>query len=220
MNEKGEIMEEKSKGVSLDYLSNYYDTITPAEKSKFRHNQIGLIELCEGEKVLEVGCGTGALSILAKLAVGETGEVEGIDIAPKMIMKAREKARKTNLKIGFRSASIDDLPYTDKYFDAVISSMMFHHLPVNTKREGLREIYRVLKNDGRFFLSDFCSPHFFAIPVMYLMHIWMSATRYQLFGKLPGLIKENGFEDIRLAKKGFFLDHYLIMKTKISKKNS
>ncbi|MBW2169415.1 MAG: hypothetical protein JRG69_09195 [Deltaproteobacteria bacterium] len=67
-------------------------------------------------------------------------------------------------------------------------------------------------------MSDFCSPHFLAIPVMYLMHIWMSSTRYQLFGKLPGLIKENGFEDIRLAKKGFFLEHYLIMKAKISEK--
>jgi hypothetical protein len=44
----------------------------------------------------------------------------------------------------------------------------------------------------------------------------MSSTRYQLFGKLPGLIKATGFEDIRMAKKRFFLEHYLIMKAKTS----
>jgi len=205
-------MKEKSKGVSLNYLSDYYDTITPAEKSKFRRKQISLINLREGEKVLDVGCGTGALSILAKLSVGEAGEVEGIDIAPKMITKAQKKARESNLKISFRAASIDELPYPDGYFDVVVSSMMFHHLPVDTKKKGLKEIYRVLKKEGRFFLSDFCSPHSLTIPLMYLMFIWISSTRYQLFGKLPTLIKESGFGGVKLLKKGFFLEYYQISK--------
>ena len=205
-------MKEKSKGVSLNYLSDYYDTITPAEKSKFRRKQISLINLREGEKVLDVGCGTGALSILAKLSVGEAGEVEGIDIAPKMITKAQKKARESNLKISFRAASIDELPYPDGYFDVVVSSMMFHPLPVDTKKKGLKEIYRVLKKEGRFFLSDFCSPHSLTIPLMYLMFIWISSTRYQLFGKLPTLIKESGFGDVKLLKKGFFLEYYQISK--------
>lgn len=207
-------MKEKSKGISLNYLSNYYDTITPAEKSRFRRMQIGLINLQKGEKVLDVGCGTGAISFLAKLAVGETGEVEGIDIAPKMITKAKEKARKADLKIRFNISSIDDLPYPDECFDVAISSMMFHHLPVDVKMAGLKEVYRALKKEGRFFLSDFCVPHYLTIPAMYLMFIWMSSTRYQLFGKLPGLIRESGFEEIRLVKKGFFLEHYLILKSK------
>lgn len=205
-------MKKKSKGISLDYLSGYYDKITPTERSRFRRNQISLAKLTKGERVLDVGCGTGVLTILAKLVVGETGIVDGIDIAPKMVIKAQKKARTAGLKIGFKTASIDALPYTDEFFDVVISSMMFHHLPLEMKKGGLREVYRVLKKGGRFFLCDFCSPHYLTIPIMYLMLIWMSSTRYQLFGKLPGLIAESNTWTLELQKKGLFLEYYLITK--------
>jgi ubiquinone/menaquinone biosynthesis C-methylase UbiE len=206
-------MAKEEKGVSLDYLSDYYDLLTPAEKSRFRQKQIGLAGLREGEKVLEVGCGTGALSFLSKLRVGETGEVAGIDIAPKMVARAEEKAAKANLDIAFQVASVDDLPYPDEHFDLVISSLMFHHLPVEVKKSGLGEIRRVLKDDGRFFLSDFCSPRPITIIPMYLMLVWSPHTRYQLFGKLPQLVRESGFESVELLEKGFFLEYYLISKT-------
>ena len=205
-------MEKKSKGLSLNYLAEYYDKITPAERSRFRRNQISLAQLTKGESVLDVGCGTGVLTILSKLVVGETGIVEGIDIAPKMVAKAEKKAKRAGLKIGFKTASIDALPYADECFHVVISSMMFHHLPLEIKKGGLKEVYRVLKKGGRFFLSDFCSPHYLTVPIMYLMLIWMSSTRYQLFGRLPGLIKETNSWTVSLEKKGLFLEHYLITK--------
>ena len=145
-------MKPEPKGISLNLLSGFYDYLTFTQKSKFRKNQIKLINIRKGEKVLEVGCGTGALAILAKVAVGESGEVDGIDIAPKMIATAQQKARKSNLKINFRIASINELPYPDNSFDLVISSLMFHHLPVKVKKEGLEEIHRVPKK-GRKVIS-------------------------------------------------------------------
>ena len=205
-------MKQQSTGISLDILSDYYDLLTFTEKSKFRRNQIALMDIQKGEKVLEVGCGTGVLSILSKIAVGESGEVEGIDISPKMISKARQKVKKANLKITFQVASVNELPYPDNYFDLVISSMMFHHLPIEVKKEGLEEIHRVLKEEGRFFLCDFGSPHILISPLMYFMLIWISSTRYQLFGKLPELIRECKFKTIELKKRGAFLEYYLINK--------
>ena len=207
------IMGEKSKGISLDYLAKHYDMLTPTERSRLRRRQIGMVDLKKGERVLEVGCGTATLSILAKRVTGETGSVEGIDLAPKMIAKAQKKARAAKLRIGFKCASIEALPYPDECFDAVTSSFMFHHLPVEIKKRGLEEVYRVLKRGGRFFLCDFCSPHYLTIPVMVLMLIWMAPTRYQLFGKLPGLIEESSFGTPKLIKKGFFLEYYLMTKT-------
>jgi ubiquinone/menaquinone biosynthesis C-methylase UbiE len=205
-------MEEKSKGISLDYLAEHYDKITPTHRSRFRRKQIGMLDLREGEKVLEVGCGTATLSILAKQVTGETGRVEGIDLARKMLLKAQGKARAFNLEIGFECASIDALPYPEECFDAVISSFMFHHLPVEVKKRGLEEVYRVLKRGGRLFLSDFCSPHYLTIPIMYLMLVWMASTRYQLFGRLPALIEESRFGKAKLIKKGLFLEYYLMTK--------
>ena len=59
-------MAREERGVSLDHLSDYYDVLTPGERSGFRRKQIDLAGLCAGDKVLEVGCGTGALSLLSK----------------------------------------------------------------------------------------------------------------------------------------------------------
>jgi ubiquinone/menaquinone biosynthesis C-methylase UbiE len=202
----------KSKGISLGYLSKYYDLITPADRSRFRRNQIALLNPKEGERVLEVGCGTGVLSLLAKMIVGEGGGVEGIDIAPKMVARARQKAEKAGLAINFRVASIDELPYRDGVFDAVVSSMMFHHLPVATKGRGLEEVYRVLKTGGRFLLCDFCSPRYLVFPIACLMFVWISSTRYQLFGRLPALFEASSFREAKLVKKGMFLEYYLLFK--------
>lgn len=202
----------KSKGISLGYLSKYYDLITPAHRRRFRRNQIGFLNLREGERVLEVGCGTGVLSLLAKMIVGDGGAVEAIDIAPKMVARARQKAEKAGLLINFSVASIDELPYGDGIFDAVISSLMFHHLPLRIKERGLEEVYRVLKPGGRLLLCDFSSPRYLVFPIAFLMFIWISSTRYQLFGRLPALFEASSFRGAKLVKKGMFLDYYLLSK--------
>jgi len=207
-------MNKKPRSISLNCLANYYDYFTFTEKSQFRKNQIDLMDIRKGEKVLDVGCGTGVLSILSKNKVGNEGVVAGIDIAPRMIHRAQNKALNACLKIHYQVASVSQLPFPDQYFDLVISSLMFHHLPTDLKKAALLEIYRVMNKQGRFFLCDFGSPRISMIPLMYLMLVWISPTRYQLLGRLPNLIRECGFKSIRLVKKGVFLEYYLI--TKIS----
>jgi ubiquinone/menaquinone biosynthesis C-methylase UbiE len=129
-----------------------------------------------------------------------------------MINRAKEKARNYQLDIDFRPASVAELPFPDEGFEVVISSLMFHHLPVPIKKEGLKEIFRVLKSEGRFCLTDFCTPSPLAAPLMFLLMIWRNSTRSQLFGKLPALIARSGFRDVKLAKKGLFLKSYIIKK--------
>jgi ubiquinone/menaquinone biosynthesis C-methylase UbiE len=205
-------MKKNGRGFSLDGFSRYYDLVTPAERSGFRRKQIKLSGIRPGERVLDVGCGTGSLAILAGIAVGTTGEAAGIDIAAGMISAARRKAKRAGLNIDFRVASVDNLPYPDGSFDVVTSTMMFHHLSVEIKARGLREIHRVLKADGWFFLCDYLTPYPLTAPLMFLMFLWMPSTRYQLLGKLPDLIRECGFAAPQLVARGAFLTCYRIGK--------
>jgi ubiquinone/menaquinone biosynthesis C-methylase UbiE len=205
-------MKKHGRGLSLNGFSRYYDLVTPDERSRFRRKQFQLSGIRTGERVLDVGCGTGSLSILSRITVGENGAAVGIDIAPNMISAARRKAERAGLKIDFRVASVDSLPFPDGSFDVVTSTMMFHHLPVRIKERGLREIHRVLKAEGRFFLCDFLTPHPLSAPLMLLMFLWTPSTRYQLFGRLPELIRECGFETPQTLSRGAFLTCYRIAK--------
>lgn len=205
-------MRGKSQGISLNYMARYYDLITHGERSRFRKNQIELMKIQEGESVLEVGCGTGVLTVLSKIASGPSGRVEGVDIAPRMIERCRSKAKRLGLSIGFQTASIHELPFSDNSFDLVISSLMFHHLPMEVKQVGLDEVHRVLRVGGRLFLCDFGRPHPMVYPLSWLMFVWRESMRVQIQGRLPGLLREHGFCRVETVKKGIFLDYLMAWK--------
>ena len=90
------------------------------------------IALKPGERVLDVGCGTGVLTRLAAKVVGEKGQAVGIDPATKMISIAKENAAREKNRAGFRIATIENLPFEDNSFDCVFSSLLIHPLPPDT----------------------------------------------------------------------------------------
>jgi ubiquinone/menaquinone biosynthesis C-methylase UbiE len=120
-----------------------------------REKQIAFANLKPGESVLDVGCGTGTLTLAAKRHVGPQGNVYGIDASPEMIARARKKASCAKLDIAFDTAAIEAMPFPDASFDVVVSSAMLHHLPDQTRRKGLQEVRRVLKPGGRMLAIDF-----------------------------------------------------------------
>jgi len=137
----------------------FYDFLAWAvmlgREGAFRQKVIELARLQPGESVLDVGCGTGTLAIAAKRHVGSTGRVCGIDASPEMISRAGGKARKAGLKIEFKNGVIEALAFPDAQFDAVLSTLMLHHLPRRLREHGAREIRRVLKPGGRVLVVDF-----------------------------------------------------------------
>jgi demethylmenaquinone methyltransferase/2-methoxy-6-polyprenyl-1,4-benzoquinol methylase/phosphoethanolamine N-methyltransferase len=121
---------------------------------KLRLRTANLAHIQPGEKVLDVGCGTGTLAIEVQQRVGATGRVAGIDPGTQQIARARSKAARRNVPIDFQFGVIEHLTFSDQAFDVVLSTLMMHHLPASLKRQGLSEIARVLKPGGRLIIAD------------------------------------------------------------------
>jgi ubiquinone/menaquinone biosynthesis C-methylase UbiE len=113
--------------------------------------------LAPGERVLDVGCGTGSLALAAKTLVGADGVVQGIDASNEMIERARNKAQARGVPAGFAVASVEALPFPDGSFDVVFSTLMMHHLPRPVRRVCAEEMARVLRPGGRVMVADFQS---------------------------------------------------------------
>lgn len=122
-----------------------------------RRTLIDQARLAAGHRVLEVGCGTGALTMMIKQGHPSV-EVVGLDPDPKALARARRKAARGDLSIQFDQGFAGELPYPDRSFDRVFSALMFHHLPSDEKAHMLREARRVLKPAGEFHMLDFEAP--------------------------------------------------------------
>ncbi|HEY0603605.1 MAG TPA: methyltransferase domain-containing protein [Herpetosiphonaceae bacterium] len=142
--------------------AGHYDRLvnllTFGHARQLRAMTVDLAQIVSDEAILDVGCGTGDLTLAAKARTGRSGRVVGIDAAPEMIAVARRKAAYAQSEIDFRVSAVEALPFPDASFDVVLSSLMMHHLPQAVKRQGLPEIRRVLKPGGRLVIIDIKRP--------------------------------------------------------------
>ncbi|MBL8096659.1 MAG: methyltransferase domain-containing protein [Anaerolineales bacterium] len=151
-----------------------------------------------GERVLDVGCGTGRLTHLARRRVGEAGVVYGIDASPKMIAVARAKAAQEGLAVDFRVGLIEALDFPDQSLDVVLSNVMFHHLPDDLQEQGLAEIFRVLKPGGRLLVVDLQRPMGFIGHVQ--MTLFAHGALINGVEALPRRMRPLGFEAIEQGR--------------------
>jgi len=129
--------------------------MTLGRERRFREQLLRPAKLEPGASVLDIGCGTGTLALLACHQVGTSGSVHGIDASPEMIARARRKAARARANVTFDVALAQSLPFRDGQFDVVLSTVMLHHLPRAAREEAVREARRVLKPGGRLLAVDF-----------------------------------------------------------------
>lgn len=116
-------------------------------------NPVAMGQIKEGDIVLDLGSGAGFDCFLASKKVGDTGKVIGVDMTEEMIAKASANAEKYSYRnVEFKLGEIENLPIEDNSIDVAISNCVINLVP--SKEKAFNEIHRVLKNEGRIYLSD------------------------------------------------------------------
>ncbi len=156
-------------------------------------NPTALLELHEGQVVLDLGSGGGIDVILSARRVGATGKAYGLDMTDDMLALARQNAAEAKVQnVEFLKGHIESIPLPDNSVDVIISNCVIN-LSAD-KRQVLREAFRVLKPGGRFAVSDVVVRGDVPADVRRSMELWV--------GCVAGALEESEFRAL-LADAGF-----------------
>ncbi len=202
---------EKDKYVpALSYhgLTPFYDPVvrwTSREKT-FKQRLLQQANIRPAHRVLDLGCGTATLTIAVKQAVPRA-TVQGLDGDAQILKIARDKVQQAGVEILFDEGMSDNLPYQDKVFDRVVSSLFFHHLTKENKLRTLGEVRRVLKPGGELHIADWGKPHNILMRAASLPVRWLDGAppADSFDGLLTSYMRETGFVDVRTG------EHYATM---------
>ena len=183
---------------TFDVLLPLYDPLVKLamRDEETRGELIRRANIERGHDVLDLGCGTGALSVLIMRRHPLT-QLTALDPDLKALARARGKAADAGYVFRIERGFGDKLRYPDESFDRVISSLVLHHLTRAEKMATLREVRRVLRPDGSFHVLDFGVPQtrierWLTLPIHH-------GERMQdnLEGRLPAMMQEAGFAAAR-----------------------
>ena len=165
----------------------------PEQRLKRRLLEIASIR--NGIRALDIGCGTGTLLVLAsRQTSGAT--LTGIDPDPTVLRRARRKLARAGASVRLEVASATALPFRSGSIDRVLSTLMFHHLDSEQKREALEEAFRVLRCGGEMHIADFGPPGgaMTRLASFLVEHVGHEHIQENIRGLIPLLMAGAGFE--------------------------
>ncbi|OJU79860.1 MAG: hypothetical protein BGO11_17600 [Solirubrobacterales bacterium 70-9] len=181
-------------------LTALYDPVVrlTSRESAFKRRLLEIAELKAGDRVLDLGCGTGTLAIAAGQA-RPGAEITGLDGDPEVLTRARRKASSAGAHVDFDEGLSTDLPYGDDRFDVVLSTLFFHHLEPAAKRATAAEIARVLCPGGRLLVADWGPPQDALMRIAFLAVRSLDGfelTRENAEGLLPSIFADAGLQRV------------------------
>lgn len=183
--------------LGFDWLTRLYDPLLRDvfQEATFRRRMVNCAALAPGQRVLDVGSGTGTLAVMLKQRYPYVF-VNGIDIDPHILTIATHKTAKAQAVLAFQRGAAFRLPYATHGFDLVVSSLVLHHLTTVQKQQTLSELYRVLKPGGRFLIVDFGTPHTSLAAFVSILMRHFGQVADNMSGRLRRMFDETGFAQV------------------------
>lgn len=192
--------------LSFAPLTRFFDPLIAivGRERAFKSRVLHRAALAAEEDVLDLGCGTGTLAIAA-VADQPAARVTGLDADPEVLARARSKAKAAGVEIALDEGFSTGLPYEDGRFDAVLSTLFFHHLKDADKARTASEILRVLRPGGRLVVGDMGRSQDPLMRTATLLTVQMldgfETTSASVAGELPGMLSDAGFADVRVTDR-------------------
>lgn len=186
------------------FLTRLYDPVVAltTRERRFKRRVVDEVAASAG-RVLDLGCGTGTLTIALAERYPQA-DLHGLDGDPEALAIARRKAHRLGAEITFHEGLAQELPFPSGQFDAVVSSLVFHHLSTDVKRRALERIVDVLVPGGRLLLVDWGRPHGPAMRAAFLavqLLDGFATTRDNVRGRLPDLMAEAGLAGVHRLER-------------------
>ncbi len=184
----------------FNILTPLYDRVVrlTTRESVFKRRLVDAASIDNGESVLDVGCGTGTL--LREIVRRESSaRVTGLDADPAILEIASRKLANAGTACELVQSNSTQMPFADDAFDHVVSTLFFHHLRREDKRNTIEEIMRVLRPGGSVHIADWGQPTgllqrlaFYQIQVL----DGFENTREHVSGMLATHFRESGFGQV------------------------
>ena len=189
------------RALRFPWLTRFYDRLIQAtlKEEAFKRRLIEQADLRPGQRVLDVGCGTGTLTVMLQQSE-PSAEVVGLDGDSETLAIARDKATAAGVSIVFHEAMAYAPPFAAGSFDRIVSSLLFHHLTTEVKRRTLAKIFDLLRPGGTLHIADWGAAQDRLMRVAFLgvqVLDGFATTADNVAGKLPAFMRQAGFTGVR-----------------------
>ncbi len=181
--------------LSFRWLTPLYDPLLKwgMREETFKRRLIERAHAQPGQQVLDLGCGTGTLTVMLKQAA-PLAHITGIDGDEKVLAIAKAKAGQAQVDISWDHGLAYELPYPENSFDLIVSSLVVHHLASTDKVRAFREVRRILRPAGEFHIVDFGRPFSLLTGIQTTIMKGLEEAADNFNGRILPFLEQAGFE--------------------------